>query len=109
MATMRRSPSALTRELFEKDGWIVETTECWIPGANIRKDLLGFIDQLCFRDGEVLAVQATSWSNVAARVAKITESEHLPLVRKLGWSIFVMGWKWCPTKKGWVHRITDMS
>lgn len=109
MPKMSRSPSALTKEHLEKDGWLVETVERWIPGANIRKDLLGFIDQLCFRDGEVLAIQATSWTNVAARVAKITESEHLPMVRKLGWGIWVVGWRWDARSKEWVHRITDMS
>jgi hypothetical protein len=106
---MKRSPSALTAELLKEQGWLVETTERWIPGANIRKDLLGFIDQLCFKDGEVLAVQATSWTNVAARVAKITESPNLPLVRKIGWGVWVIGWKWCPKTKNWIHRITDMS
>jgi hypothetical protein len=106
---MRRSPSALTAELLKKDGWLVETTERWIPGANIRKDLLGFIDQLCFKDGEVLAVQATSWTNISARVAKITESPNLPLVRKIGWGIWVIGWKWDSVAKEWRHRIVDVS
>lgn len=106
---MRRSPSALTAEMLKRDGWIVETVERFIPGVNIRKDLLGFIDQLCFKDGEVLAVQSTSWSNVSSRVTKITDSEHLPMVRKLGWAVHVVGWKWDEKEKLWVHRITDMS
>lgn len=106
---MRRSPSALSAEKLKNEGWIVETVERFIPRVNIRKDLLGFIDQLCFKDGEVLAVQSTNWTNVSSRVNKITDSEYLPMVRKLGWSIHVMGWRWDEKGKEWVCRITDMS
>lgn len=82
-------------------------TEKWVPGANIRKDLFGWIDLLAIRDGETLAVQTTSWSNMSARVHKITESDTVSAVRKAGWTIWVIGWK--KEQNRWVHKITDVS
>lgn len=85
----------------------METVERWIPGANIRKDLFGWIDLLAIRDGETLAVQTTSWSNMSSRVNKIAESDTIDAVRKAGWTIWVIGWK--KDKHRWVHKITDVS
>ena len=104
---MALSPTQLTLRLLREDGWLVEVTEKWIPGANIRKDLFGWIDLLAIRDGETLAVQTTSWSNMSARVNKIAESDTVSAVRKAGWTIWVIGWK--KDKARWVHKITDVS
>jgi hypothetical protein len=106
---MKRSPSALTAELLKSQGWIIGTVERWVPGANIRVDLFGFIDQIALKDGETLAIQATSWDNVSSRVKKIAEAECLDQVRKANWTIWVMGWKWCSKTKQWVHKIVDVS
>jgi hypothetical protein len=46
-------------------------------------DLYGIIDVLAVGEG-IVAVQATSGSNVSARVAKLTESDALPILRKAG-------------------------
>ncbi len=109
MPILKRSPSALTAELLKADGWIVWTVERWIPGARIRVDLFGILDQIAIRDGEVLGLQPTSWSNVGARVKKIADAEHIGEVRKLGWTLLVYGWKWCPKTKQWLHKIVDVS
>lgn len=106
---MKRSPSALTAELLGKDGWLVWTVERWIPGACIRVDLFGILDQIAIRDGEVMGLQPTSWANVPARVKKIAEAEHIAQVRKLGWKLLVYGWKWDAKAKEWKHRIVDVS
>jgi hypothetical protein len=90
-----------------EEGWLVEVTEKWIPGANIRKDLFGWIDLLALRDGETLAVQTTSWSNVSARVHKITESDTISAVRKANWNVWVVGWK--KDRNRWVHKVIDLS
>lgn len=45
--------------------------ERWNPHARIRQDLFGFIDVLAIRGDQTLAIQATSGSNVAHRLAKI--------------------------------------
>ncbi len=106
---MKRSPSALTAELLKADGWIVWTVERWIPGARIRVDLFGILDQIAIRNGEVIGLQPTSWANVSARVKKIAESEHIGEVRKLGWTLHVYGWKLDAKTKKWVHKIVDVS
>lgn len=107
MSSNKRSPSALTAERLKSEGWLVETVERWIPGANVRKDLLGFIDQLCFKDDIVIAIQSTSWTNVKARVIKITESDNIKIVRRIGWPIYVYGWR--KTKNKYECKIIDLS
>jgi hypothetical protein len=108
MATMRRSPSALTAELLKEQGYIVDTVERWLPGARIRVDLFGFIDQIALKDGETLAIQATSWTNVSSRVKKIAECECLGAVRKANWKILVIGWKHLGGTE-YAHKIVDVS
>ena len=81
----KRSPSAISAEYMREKGYVVETVERWIPGANIRKDLWGFADLLCMHEDSympLVLVQATSSSNVAARVKKINDSPLLPTVLK---------------------------
>lgn len=109
MATMKRSPSALTMELLEKDGWIVWTVERIIPRVNKKVDLWNCFDQVAIRNGELICLQPTSWSNVSARVKKIGESEYIGEVRKLNFGLYVYGWKWCPRTKQWLHKIVDVS
>lgn len=85
--------------------WIVEH---WDHFARKRKDLWGFADILALRDGEVLAVQTTSGSNVAARVRKISEHENVGAVRKAGIRIAAHGWR--KNAKGrYVLRVVDLS
>jgi len=55
----------------------------------------------------VMLVQVTSGTNVSARVKKITESEHIDMVRKSGMSVFVHGWR--RLKSGWAPKIVDLS
>ncbi len=104
---MSRSPTQLTLAKVRADGWLAEVVERWVPGANIRKDLWGFVDVLCIRDGEVLAIQSTSDSNVSARVKKIAEHPNIAEVRKLNWTLVVHGWR----KQGnrWTCREVDVS
>jgi hypothetical protein len=71
--------------------------------------MFGFIDILAIRGSETLGVQATSDSNVSARVKKIADSEHLPAVREAGWSVQVWGWKQARMYHPWTLRIVDIS
>ena len=82
--------------------------ERWNPFAKIRQDLFGFVDLLAIRQGETLAVQTTSGSNVSARVKKITEHENLPVVRKANWLVHVHGWR-KDAKGKWQLRVIDIS
>lgn len=67
--------------------------EHWNPFARIRQDLFGCIDVLALApNGETVAVQATSLSNVSKRVNKLSENEHVGAMRKCGWRLLVHGW-----------------
>jgi hypothetical protein len=89
------SPTQRSLKLLRDEGWIVAVVERWVPGANIRQDLFGFIDILGMKGDKMIAVQTTSGSNVAARIAKIKESPiakvwseypSLRMVEVHGWS-----------------------
>lgn len=102
------SPTARTLAKLRKEGWFPWVVEKWIPQARKRSDLFGFIDVLALRDGEVLAVQSTSGSNVSSRVKKIAEHENVAMVRAAGWIIHVHGWAKNAAGR-WVCRVVDCS
>ena len=101
------TPTQRTLKKLRDDGWIAEVVERWVPGANIRKDLFGWIDIMALRDGQTLAVQCTSYSNMSARIKKIEESETIAEVRKAGWSVCVIGWR--KVNNRWTERTVDCS
>lgn len=104
------SPTSRTLEVMRDRGYIAEVVEKWIPQARRRKDLFGFIDVLCVhpeRSGDVVGVQATSGSNVSARVDKIINHENVGAVRKGGIKILVHGW--AKRKGRWQLREVDVS
>lgn len=102
------TPTQRSLKYLRDQGFTVAVTEHWNAFARIRQDLFGFIDLLALRGDETLAVQTTSYSNVSARVKKITEHENLANVRKAGWGISVHGWHKSKSGK-WEVRIVDMS
>ncbi len=102
------TPTQRSKSHLEACGFTVAIVEKWNPHARIRQDLFGFIDLLALREGETVAVQTTSGSNVAARVDKITSHENLPHVRKAGWRIVVHGWRKAANGK-WTLREVDIS
>jgi hypothetical protein len=78
---------------------VVEQT---IPGTFIKRDLFGFIDIVALMDKRVVGIQATSASNVSARIKKIKEEcfakAHDWLV--CGGRIQVWGWGRQKVKRG---------
>ncbi len=102
------SPTQRTLARLKKENYdLVAITERWNPFAKIRQDLFGCIDILAIKDGDTVAIQVTSYSNVSARVKKITENVALGPLRKANWTILVEGWH---KKDGrWVSRIVDLS
>jgi hypothetical protein len=68
--------------------------ERWIPGANVRKDLFGFIDIVAVdQEAETWGIQVTTAHNVNARIEKI-RTECLDAAVWLlcaGWSLAVVG------------------
>jgi hypothetical protein len=102
------SPTSRTLDHLREAGYpLVQVVEKWIPQARKRKDLYGIIDVLAVSETSIVGVQSTSASNVAARVAKIEDSEALPILRKAGIRVVVHGWR--KSKGRWVVREVDLS
>ena len=89
-------------------GYVAAVVEHFNPFAKVRQDLFGIVDVLCVGNGETVAVQCTSGSNVASRVDKIADSENTPHLRAAGWKIFVHGWRKAASGH-WVLREIDCS
>lgn len=89
---MSKSPTQRTLAELRKRGYRAQTVERWNPFAKVRQDLFGIIDVIAVGNGETVGVQATSASNVSARVRKIAEAEAVPDLRKAGWKLLVWGW-----------------
>lgn len=107
MAKKRTSPTQRSLELLRSRGYLCEVVEKWNPYARIRQDLFGFGDILAIREDEVLLVQTTSGSNMAARIQKIADHENVGAVRKAGIRIHVHGWR--KLKSGWACREEGLS
>jgi len=103
------SPTQRTLARLKKENYdLIAITERWNPFAKIRQDLFGCIDILAIKDGDTVAIQVTSYSNISARVNKITESSALPFLRSAGWTILCEGWK--KEKNGrYTSKIVDLS
>lgn len=104
------SPTQRTlAELRKRKYPLVQVVERWNPFAHVRVDLFGIIDVVAVSaTGDVVGIQATSGSNVSARVAKITESAALPILRLAKWRVMVWGWR--KNAKGrYVLREVDLS
>jgi hypothetical protein len=100
------SPTARTLELLRKSGYVAESVEKWIPGANIRRDLFGMADVLAVhphRRPAFLLVQATTRPNVGARLKKARARPELAAWLRAGGAFEV--WGWFRRGKRWeVHR-----
>lgn len=105
---MATSPTQLTLRHLRDQGYTAQVVEVWNPHSRTRHDLFGFVDVLAVRGAETLAVQATSATNVSARVTKIGDSPLIGAVREAGWSVRVWGWK--KVKGRWtLAREVDVS
>ena len=105
----KTSPTQKTLARLRKENYdLVAITEHWNSFARIRQDLFGIIDILAIHKGDTIAIQVTSYSNISARVKKITESPSIGFIRDAGWTILVEGWK--KEKNGrYTSKIVDLS
>jgi hypothetical protein len=87
-----KSPTQLSLDYLRSKGYVVEVVEKYNYFARIRQDLFGFVDILAIGESLTLGVQTTSRSNMAARIAKISEHENWPAVLRAGWKMEVHGW-----------------
>ena len=87
------SPTARTLQLLRRLGYHAEPVERWLPGARVRKDLLGCIDVLGLRPGSpVFGVQCTSDDHTAARLKKAVALPQLRTWLACGCAFEVWGW-----------------
>jgi hypothetical protein len=88
------TPTGRTLNELRRLGFTAEVVERWLPRANLRKDLFGCADVLAARSADrlLLLIQATSWPNVAARVAKSQRSAGLAAWLRSGGRFEVWGW-----------------
>lgn len=89
---MSISPTQLSLRALREAGYHAEVVERFDHFARKRKDLFGFGDILAIREGEVVVVQTTTFSNRLARKKKIMESELLPVVLSAGILVVIHGW-----------------
>lgn len=87
------SPTQRTLALLRAEGWTAQVVERWNPYAKVRHDLFGCIDILAINGSAVLGVQATSGSNISARLDKIASLPSSALWRASGGLLEVWGWR----------------
>jgi len=102
------SPTQRSLAHARAEGWTAAIAERWNPYAKIRQDLLGWIDLIVLRDGEIVGVQTTSGSNHAARRTKILASPTYDAWRRAGGKAEV--WTWAKRgprgkRKAWSLRV----
>jgi len=81
-----------TIALMEERGYQCDTVESYNAFTRRKKDLFGIFDILAIGQGETIAIQLTSKSNMFTRIKKISESPMLPEIIRSGWRILVIGW-----------------
>jgi hypothetical protein len=87
------TPTQRSLKLMRERGYYAEVVEHWVPVIRIRRDFAGVIDILALGDACVIGVQATSYSNVSARVRKIVEHANWPILQRAGIKVLVHGWR----------------
>jgi hypothetical protein len=89
-----KSPTQLTLAKLQKENYpLVQVVEKWNSWGRVRVDLFGCIDVLAIsEDGNTVAIQTTSLSNVSARIKKIKDSTAICHIRKANWTVLVHGW-----------------
>jgi hypothetical protein len=87
------SPSQRSLKHVRTNGYTAQVVERWNAFARVRQDLFGFIDIVAIKPGAILGVQATSYSNISARVKKILSNESTRTWLLSGGIIEVHGWR----------------
>lgn len=110
----KTSPTQLSLKKLKSEGYeTVQVVEVWIPafgrGFGNRRDLFGCWDILAVKDGQTVAVQVTSKSNMSARIKKIADHEpHTSNLMKANWTLLVHGWFKNKSNR-WEVREVDVS
>jgi hypothetical protein len=86
------SLTARSTALLRERGYTVATVEHYNAFTKRKHDLFGCIDLLAIGNGETVAVQVTSKSNLAARRHKVEEAEAYPEMLRSKWRVILHGW-----------------
>lgn len=89
---MASSPAQKALKWIRDQGYTADVAEYWNHFARRRKDLFGFIDIVAAKAGEpLIGIQATSRTNISARVRKIRSIEAHSLWLSSGCRLLVVG------------------
>lgn len=103
------SPTSRSLENIRERGYQTWIVEYWNSFSRKRVDLFGIFDILAVGNGETLAVQTTSRSNMSSRIKKIAASDYIAGCREAGWRIEVHGWAKNAKSNRWELKVTDVS
>lgn len=92
-----------TMKHLESEGYVTERVEWFDAALKRRHDLFGCIDALAMGNGQLIAVQATSWSNLSSRITKMKESKRLAAWLAAGGKAVCYGWKQDESGR-WIYR-----
>jgi hypothetical protein len=86
--------NAKTKEMLRGMGYdVCKVEQPYNPYSKVRKDCFGFGDYLAIRPNrEIVLVQSTSKSNLAARRKKIENNGHAHRWLACGGRILLLGW-----------------
>src|SRR5207249_1305251 len=88
--------------------YVADVVERWLAAVRCRKDFLGCVDVIGVKVGEpVLAVQATSLANVAARVKKARAAPGLRTWLATGHAVFQV-WGWSKQGERWTVKVVEL-
>jgi hypothetical protein len=92
---MAESPTSRSLKTLRNENWTAQVVERWNQFAKCRQDLFGFIDVVAIKADVpgVLAIQATSYSNMSARMTKILGNKNTGIWLKAGNGLEVWGWQ----------------
>jgi len=108
MAKTSPTQRTLKRMRDSGDYVLVQIVEKWNAFARIRQDLWNFDILGISKTGETHAIQVTSYSNMNARIKKITDADATPHLRDADWVLLVEGWR--KEKNGrYKSYISDLS
>lgn len=103
------NPLTRTLKALRDDGWLAEKVEMpFNPFSKVRRDLFGMADVLSVKGDTVLLVQATSQSNVSARVKKLTATPA-----RVVWCAspnrLLQVWGWRKVGNRWKASVTNVQ
>jgi len=86
------TPTARSLAWLREQHYLADVVERWIAQAGVRRDLFHCIDVLAVKPGEIIGVQVTTSSNLAARLKKAQALPELRAWLAAGGRFMLHGW-----------------